>query len=174
MAAQLQRAVKRHVKARAKGAASSTNPDPLSVADKLHAALAIAPPRTFLHMPDGIAGHLVARTDPADWPLLRWTQLKCNEEYPVGIFQVKTVCTGTTKFFVRLGRRRLRDLRDYARLVRLGVIQLQDTRELVQHMSRILRPGEHLVNHNLEVGLLHFKVQRNKSPTARDARTPPR
>jgi hypothetical protein len=140
-------------------------PNPLSVADKLHSALAAALPGIFLHMPSGVAGRLVARTDPPTAPLLRWTQLECREDYPVGIFRVKTTCTGTPKFFVRLGRRRLRDLRDYARLVRLGAIQREDTRDLVKHMSQILRPGEHLVNHNLDVGVLHFKVQRQ--PVAR-------
>lgn len=121
----------------------------------------------WLHMPRGIAGHVRSRAQPPAYRLVRWADLRCSTEEQVGPFRVKTDCAvgrSAPKFFVRLGRRRLRDLRDYARLVRAGVITAADTRALLARMQRDLPTAHVLINDNMEVGVLHFKAR--PRPTA--------
>lgn len=116
----------------------------------------------WLHMPRGIAGHVRNRAQAPAYRLVRWADLRCSTEEQVGPFRVKTDCAvgrSAPKFFVRLGRRRLRDLRDYARLVRAGVITAVDTRALLARLQRDLPTAHVLINDNMEVGVLHFKAR---------------
>lgn len=126
-------------------------------------------PSGFFSMPHGLCGGIVWDEGWCGFSTpVGWRGLRCETEARVGSFTVRIDCGGREKVFVRLGRRRLRSLHDYARLVQGGVITEQDTLMLMGFLEqrRRLAGGGTFVNHNLEVDVLHFKLEPDRGRSA--------
>ncbi len=135
----------------------------------------------FVNMPNGIDGDIVQtpQSEPA-WvyrkPHTKWKDLHCIKEERVGPFNVKTTCNDMQvgnprryNIFVRLRKkRRLTNLYDYARLIQTDVISRTDHEDLMKYISerhdelvKHTRRDKKVItiNHNLDVGILHFKFR---------------
>lgn len=131
-------------------------------------------------MPHGLDGPIVEqpwRHNASYTTRTRWRDLRCHRTVRIGPFDVKTTCAPAEgefahghprryKLFVRLGRRRLANLYDYARLVQAGAIRRDDHDALMRFVERQRRrvqctSAAHVVavNHNLDVGTFHVKFR---------------
>jgi hypothetical protein len=109
-----------------------------------------------------------------------WEDLHCPHTETVGPFLIKTTCRtpdGKSEFhkgdpslykvFVKLPRRQLRNMYDYARLLQLRTIKYEEHSLLMhylekQRMQLARKSGNKSVicfNHNMDVGVLHFKYR---------------
>lgn len=135
----------------------------------------------FVNMEGGIAGKVVRHPDFDGYRSdVSWKQLHCPETKRVGPFTIATECNSPDgsheysladpsryKVFVKLGRRRLRNLADYIHLVQTGVISKEGHTALVEYLQereadfRSHNASTDVVafNHNMDVGLLHFKFK---------------
>lgn len=137
---------------------------------------------SFVNMEEGLDGPIVEQDFRGYKSVDQWNDLQCATfSKKVGGFTVATNCRAPDgsseyaasdpskhKIFVKLGRRRLKNLADYIRLVQQGVIAEQDhdslfkfiekQRKKVQKESKT-RETVIAFNHNLDVGVLHFKFR---------------
>jgi len=138
----------------------------------------------FLNMPEGLGRAFSPQRRLSRYiqPNCGWKQLRC-ESAPLSPFEIKTRCWrcgGERRLptdplyylvFVRLGRHRLRNLYDYARLIQKGAISLKDHLALFGYLLSLRRACEKATggrwsyyNHNTDVPLLHFKLPRPPPP----------
>jgi len=136
---------------------------------------------SFVNMENGIDRSILEDKFTSYKSSDTWKDLHCTNVKNVGPFLVITDCRtpdGTSeyaasdpskhKIFVKLGRRRLNNLADYIRLVQLGVIRQKDHNSLFRFIERQRRKVQEksgtsekvtAFNHNMEVGVLHFKFR---------------
>ena len=131
-------------------------------------------------MPEGIGGAFSPQRGRPRYsqPNCSWPALRCHPA-PLHPFEVKTRCwhcggaarpptdPGYYLVFIRLGRRRLRNMYDYARLIQQGAISLKDHLALFGYLRTLRRACEKATgqpwtyyNHNTDVPILHFKLRR--------------
>ena len=142
--------------------------------------------KRFLNMDDpmGLNGEICEVAMHVPWTYKRtdgWDDLHCPDVRNVGPFRIKTTCRtpdgkgefllsdpSLYKVFVKLPRRRLRNLYDYVRLLRSGTISHSDHLALMGYLEAqrrrlVIASGTHetvvCFNHNLDVGVLHFKYR---------------
>mgnify|MGYP006166292397 CR=1 FL=1 len=111
----------------------------------------------FVHFPQGEDQILSVAERPDSIQDYKWEDLKCTVQFKIGRFTLKTNCPskkklGAQKVFIK----GYRDLYDYAISIKQGHITEEDHIQLFSYLRG--QPGK-LVNHNLDVGILHFKYE---------------
>jgi hypothetical protein len=138
----------------------------------------------FFNMPAGLRGAFGRQRRPRYFhPNCTWRRLRCHPA-ALAPFDLKTRCwrcDGAPRppadpqhylVFVRLGRRRLRNLYDYAALEQKGGISLKDHLALFGYLQALREACEKATghrwtyyNHNTDIPLLHFKLRRPPPPS---------
>lgn len=134
----------------------------LRLADRFHEDLLHAPTGHFLDAPYGLgAARVRSRLEVLQKNEVQWSMIKkefCRWEAGVGPF---TLRWSRSMVYVKLGRRRLRNLTDYASLVKKKVISRDDSAALILALCCLRKqvPRGDIFNvDNEEVGVLHFRI----------------
>ena len=135
---------------------------------------------TFVNMEDGV-DEQIQKHDFVDYKSTdTWKDLHC-QGVRVGPFTVKTECRtpdgkseyepsdpSRHKIFVKLKSCRLKNLSDYIRLLQNGIIHKKDHDSLFRFLEtqklKVQSGTDEKViafNHNMDVGVLHFKFKCN-------------
>jgi hypothetical protein len=116
--------------------------------------IANCPSVAFINFPTG-SDTIRRRSVKPHYQKVPWSRLACRREMRIGKLTLKTDCVsrsqlGQQKVFVK----GYDDLLDYARALASKRISKKDHTALFRYLSS--KPGT-LVNHNLDLGTLHFK-----------------